>query len=221
MVSETKTCINCSKEKLIEDFPFFSTKEAGRKNTCKNCSRRLTKIRKTLRASNPPPEAGPCPICGKHTEKWVLDHCHFINVFRGYICNRCNLGLGNFNDDIKLLKNAVDYLDKPVRLNYKDIMDYILVYKNKDGEKMAAIPDVEGVYKNEIDFPEYEEDMTSIEVVILEAEDINSMLGDPDDGLYFTAVFAGKYVSSQKIYKCVEKLGFEKFFTTVIKDFIK
>ena len=44
------------------------------------------------------------------TEIWILDHCHFTNEFRGYICNNCNLALGRFNDDEKLLRKAIDYL---------------------------------------------------------------------------------------------------------------
>ena len=30
--------------------------------------------------------------------------------FRGLICHNCNLGLGSFRDNPKLLKNAIDYL---------------------------------------------------------------------------------------------------------------
>ena len=107
---ETKICRSCSVEKVIDDFPFFSTIDAGRKNTCKQCNQKLAEIRKTLKIKHPPPIAGPCPICEKHTTSWVLDHCHFTDKFRGYICNNCNLGLGRFNDDIKLLHKAIDYL---------------------------------------------------------------------------------------------------------------
>lgn len=222
MALETKICINCNKEQAIVDFPLFSTKEGGRKNTCKLCSRRLSKIRRKLRAENPPPPPGPCPICGKHTEKWILDHCHFVNTFRGYICNRCNLGMGNFNDDINIMMKAVSYLEKPVKLPYNDIMDYLLVYKDENGEKRAAIPDVEGVYRDSIEFPEYTHDLTTIEVVVMQSENFNEVISDPDnDGLYFEAAVAGKFVASQRITKCIKKMGFEKFFTSIIKEHLK
>jgi hypothetical protein len=113
---ETKTCRNCNIEKQIDEFPFFSTVDAGRKNTCKSCNQKLAEIRKHLKIKYPPPPSGNCPICDKHTTSWVLDHCHFTDTFRGYICNNCNLGLGRFNDDVKLLQKAIDYLNLEKKL---------------------------------------------------------------------------------------------------------
>lgn len=105
-----KTCRVCKTEKLIDEFPYFSTNEAGRKNSCKDCNRKLSKLRAFLKSQNPPPPAGPCPICNRFTDSWILDHCHFSDCFRGYICNSCNLGIGRFNDDVELLERAIAYL---------------------------------------------------------------------------------------------------------------
>ena len=107
-----KECRACGIMKPIEDFPYFSNSTAGRKNTCRICSQELSSLRKKLRIENPPPIAGNCPICGSYTTDWILDHCHFSDTFRGYICNNCNLGLGRFNDDVKLLKQAINYLNE-------------------------------------------------------------------------------------------------------------
>ena len=112
MINSLKPCRNCKVPKLIEDFPFFSTNNAGRKNTCKTCTKHLSVLRKKLKSQNPPPVSGNCPICGMYTVDWILDHCHFSDEFRGYICNSCNLGLGRFNDDEKLLYKAIEYLSK-------------------------------------------------------------------------------------------------------------
>lgn len=117
-MSCTKICRNCRAHKEITDFPFFSTNEAGRKNTCKSCTRHLSQIRRKLKIQNPPPPSGPCPICGQHTDSWILDHCHFTDVFRGYICNSCNLGIGRFNDDINLLYKAIYYLEQNDKSDY-------------------------------------------------------------------------------------------------------
>ena len=109
-----KVCRNCKLHREVEDFPKFSTAEAGRKNTCKECTKKLVSLRKKLKEENPPPLAGSCPICSNHTENWILDHCHFTDCFRGYICNSCNLAIGRFNDDVELLQKAIDYLKKGV-----------------------------------------------------------------------------------------------------------
>ena len=70
----------------------------------------MSKLRANLRKRHPVPAPGPCPICGKHTETWVLDHCHTTNQFRGYICDRCNRGLGCFGDDKETVEKALNYL---------------------------------------------------------------------------------------------------------------
>jgi hypothetical protein len=111
-MEQSKKCRNCGEIKNIYEYPCFSTFEAGRKNTCKECSNKLSKLRNKLRAENPPPVSGHCPICDAYTDKWILDHCHYSNNFRGYICNNCNLALGRFNDDPELLKKAIVYLQR-------------------------------------------------------------------------------------------------------------
>lgn len=55
-----------------------------------------------------------CAIC-KTTEPggkgvFVVDHCHTTNAVRGLLCNRCNLGLGHFQDSPDFLGEAIKYL---------------------------------------------------------------------------------------------------------------
>ena len=39
-----------------------------------------------------------------------LDHDHTTGDIRGYICNRCNTGLGNFRDNVSILDRAIKWL---------------------------------------------------------------------------------------------------------------
>jgi len=42
--------------------------------------------------------------------RMVVDHCHKTSEVRGLLCHSCNVGLGNFRDDPRLLKKAIKYL---------------------------------------------------------------------------------------------------------------
>lgn len=55
-----------------------------------------------------------CPICKKDfmNQKKYLDHDHKTGKIRGILHHKCNLLLGNCNDDISILKNAIKYLRK-------------------------------------------------------------------------------------------------------------
>ena len=102
------------------------------------------------------------------------------------------------------------------------IMNYVLIYKDGRGRKMAAIPDNEGVYKRKIDFNNYNEDITTIEVIILQVDnpDIFTVDIEDDEYDYVEGEIVGKMVASKKISECIKKIGFEQFFTTMIKEFI-
>ncbi len=61
---------------------------------------------------------GVCGICGeKETRVFQgkilplhVDHCHKTNKIRGLLCNKCNNGIGRFNDNIDVMASAVSYL---------------------------------------------------------------------------------------------------------------
>ena len=91
-------CIKCEEHKPLTAFDLYQT-GGGIRNTCKKCRTGMSQLRARLRKVNPPPPPGPCPICTNHTDTWILDHCHTEDSFRGYICDRCNRGLGCFGDD--------------------------------------------------------------------------------------------------------------------------
>ena len=117
-----KVCIKCNVKKPADHFSPSSGRPYPR-SECKECNRKLSKIRKELREKyGEPPEGYECPICSKSIEdvKWlggkgnmsfVVDHCHDTDTFRGWLCHNCNRGLGIFYDDSEMLKRAIDYLE--------------------------------------------------------------------------------------------------------------
>jgi hypothetical protein len=59
-------------------------------------------------------QMGCCAICGIHQNdlkhNLSVDHNHLTGNVRGLLCNKCNRGIGYLNDDIEILKKAVEYL---------------------------------------------------------------------------------------------------------------
>jgi hypothetical protein len=55
-------------------------------------------------------QGGVCAICGRE-HALVVDHNHTTGKVRGMLCQRCNTGLGYFEDAAMLLRKAADYID--------------------------------------------------------------------------------------------------------------
>jgi hypothetical protein len=52
-----------------------------------------------------------CAICPRQSSRTLaVDHCHVTGRVRRLLCNRCNVGLGNFDDDPVLVLSAAAYL---------------------------------------------------------------------------------------------------------------
>jgi len=58
-------------------------------------------------------EGPPDPKRGMH-----FDHCHQIGKFRGWLCRKCNLMLGNAEDDPSRLRKGADYLERFGEVNH-------------------------------------------------------------------------------------------------------
>lgn len=123
--TEIKTCKNCKKEKLRNDFYLSPQNKDGLSYWCKTCvaSSNLMQrygLSKNSQTKILEKQNNVCAIClqpetAKHLGKLTslaVDHNHKTGEVRGLLCTGCNKALGFFKDDIALLQEAIRYLQK-------------------------------------------------------------------------------------------------------------
>jgi hypothetical protein len=69
-------------------------------------------------AGRPRPKV--CDICGGPPDPkkgMHYDHCHQTGKFRGWLCRKCNLMLGNAEDDPSRLREGASYLERFSEVN--------------------------------------------------------------------------------------------------------
>ena len=61
-------------------------------------------------------QSNKCAICKIRQSKlqrlFSVDHDHKTSIVRGLLCAKCNILLGNCNENPEILKSAIDYLRK-------------------------------------------------------------------------------------------------------------
>lgn len=58
-------------------------------------------------------QGGKCAVCDRPIiGKSCVDHNHQTGQVREILCGLCNTGLGAFGDNVEILKNAINYLQK-------------------------------------------------------------------------------------------------------------
>lgn len=104
-----KICAYCNKKQSTKNFNKHILYKDRLDNRCKDCVKQHRKIRDDLHKTAPiKPKR--CECCGKKPNRWCLDHDHKDNSFRGWLCNKCNEGLGKLGDDLDGVIKAVNYL---------------------------------------------------------------------------------------------------------------
>ena len=118
---DTKLCTMCNRILPVYNFAKEGSKGYLRYE-CRECARKQGKLVAKIKKSAPPASKDHvCPVCqrtadqlttyGKNKKSvWVADHDHETELFRGWLCHKCNLGLGNLGDDAERCKRAAEYL---------------------------------------------------------------------------------------------------------------
>ena len=122
---KTKSCTVCGEEKPVEEFSNTRknqprdesvNREYYKHPQCKPCQGRGAQaVKKIKKDPLTPQPKKTCDNCGKefkNKQDILLDHDHCSEKFRGWLCRRCNAGIGQLGDDIKGLSGAIIYLIK-------------------------------------------------------------------------------------------------------------
>jgi hypothetical protein len=125
-----KHCPDCATIKPLDDFVRNRSTASGYGPYCKPCQNaRARESRERLHGGSRhyhlkrrygigadefdrlfAEQRGLCAICHEDPAEHV-DHDHETGAVRGLLCFTCNVGLGNFKDDVVRILSAADYLE--------------------------------------------------------------------------------------------------------------
>ncbi len=125
-----KSWPDCTVLKSLVDFPRHKNASQGHAAYCKPCHnargqasreraggsqayhlKRRYGITKQQYDDMLAAQGGLCLLCRERPGQHV-DHDHLTKAVRGVLCSCCNQGLGNFRDDPRTLRRAIDYLEQ-------------------------------------------------------------------------------------------------------------
>lgn len=124
-----KTCLRCKEHLSLDMFTVNNKKPDGKAIYCKPCKAKYKKSyidskRDQASKHNIDTEflkellSKGCTICTIKETRLMVDHDHSCcpgertcgKCIRGILCDKCNRGLGFFNDNPDLLQRAIEYL---------------------------------------------------------------------------------------------------------------
>lgn len=119
-IIEKKQCSDCGEHKPLHEFPKHIGHYDNLDSRCRSCIKFRANERKLAERSAPRPKPNPrvCECCKKPLEHGngrrkvdlACDHDRKTGAFRGWLCNRCNVGIGLLGDDEEGILTALEYL---------------------------------------------------------------------------------------------------------------
>lgn len=115
-----KRCSECRAVKPVDQFHRSPRQSDGLNSYCKDCRRTQNRAMHLKRTYGISPEeydalieaqGGDCACCRERKPVHV-DHDHVTGAVRGVVCFQCNVAIGQFDDRIQLMLNAIDYLER-------------------------------------------------------------------------------------------------------------
>lgn len=113
-------CSACREVKEADQFNNDRSRPSGKHHRCRSCTKQRNKGLWQKERGRQIESAGPiaprCEICGaawssnSHVTAPHWDHNHETGDGRGWLCQGCNAGLGNFGDNPSILRRAAEYL---------------------------------------------------------------------------------------------------------------
>lgn len=129
-----KKCSKCKVTKTFEEFPKHRRKKDGLDGQCKSCKRKTHRkwyknnkeyfFKKKYNITQEDynnlkiEQNYKCKVCLGLPDgqgDLQIDHCHVTGEVRGLLCFSCNAALGLLKDDVRILENAIQYLNKSRR----------------------------------------------------------------------------------------------------------
>lgn len=134
-----KPCTKCKITKDYDEFYTAKTNKSGKASWCKQCTSKAA-IEFGNKHPNSPEtnraarlkykygitvkeyenllekQKGCCSICKKHFSEFKVrldqDHSHEFGFNRGLLCRKCNILIDRANENIDVLKSAIEYLQE-------------------------------------------------------------------------------------------------------------
>jgi len=116
--TDLRMCAHCKKK-----LPMYMFRLKGTKNSaghyylhkiCRPCHNIQKREQRYIHANTPAPVSNHCDCCHTITKTLCKDHIKKTKIFRGHLCNWCNVGIGQLGDNLPGVLQAAVYLENDI-----------------------------------------------------------------------------------------------------------